>query len=134
VNKVAPVIEASMQGVIDHVVDGIPGVIGALIASTDGFVIASRLPQRDELDPSAIAAMSAASLALATRLVQLHGTAAAATAVLRSSQTQVCVFAVGTSAVLTILAESGADTERIDRVGYEVSWGLVRALDSQPPT
>ena len=123
-----------MQGVIDHVVDGIPGVIGALIASTDGFVIASRLPQRDELDPSAIAAMSAASLALATRLVQLHGTAAAATAVLRSSQTQVCVFAVGTSAVLTILAESGADTERIDRVGYEVSWGLVRALDTQPPT
>jgi predicted regulator of Ras-like GTPase activity (Roadblock/LC7/MglB family) len=123
-----------MQGVIDHVVDGIPGVLGALIASTDGFVIASRLPQREELDPSAIAAMSAASLALATRLVQLHGTAAAATAVLRSSQTQVCVFAVGTAAVLTILAESGADTERIDRVGYEVSWGLVRALDSQPPT
>jgi predicted regulator of Ras-like GTPase activity (Roadblock/LC7/MglB family) len=128
------VIEASMQGVIDHVVDGIPGVIGALIASTDGFVIASRLPERDELDPSAIAAMSAASLALATRMVQLHGTAAAATAVLRSSQTQVCVFAVGTTAVLTILAESGADTERIDRVGYEVSWGLVRALDTPPPS
>jgi predicted regulator of Ras-like GTPase activity (Roadblock/LC7/MglB family) len=131
---VAAVIEASMQGVIDHVVDGIPGVIGALIASTDGFVIASRLPERDELDPSAIAAMSAASLALATRMVQLHGTAAAATAVLRSSQTQVCVFAVGTTAVLTILAESGADTERIDRVGYEVSWGLVRALDTPPPS
>ena len=130
----ASVIEASMQGVIDHVVDGIPGVIGALIASTDGFVIASRLPERDELDPSAIAAMSAASLALATRMVQLHGTAAAATAVLRSSQTQVCVFAVGTTAVLTILAESGADTERIDRVGYEVSWGLVRAIDTQPPS
>jgi predicted regulator of Ras-like GTPase activity (Roadblock/LC7/MglB family) len=130
---VAAVIEASMQGVIDHVVDGIPGVIGALIASTDGFVIASRLPERDELDPSAIAAMSAASLALATRMVQLHGTAAAATAVLRSSQTQVCVFAVGTTAVLTILAESGADTERIDRVGYEVSWGLVRAIDTPPP-
>jgi predicted regulator of Ras-like GTPase activity (Roadblock/LC7/MglB family) len=127
------VIEASMQGVIDHVVDGIPGVIGALIASTDGFVIASRLPEREELDPSAIAAMSAASLALATRMVQLHGTAAAATAVLRSSQTQVCVFAVGTTAVLTIIAESGADTERIDRVGYEVSWGLVRAIDTPPP-
>ena len=123
-----------MQGVIDHVVEGVPGVIGALLASTDGFVIASRLPQRAELDPSAIAAMSAAALALATRLVQLHGTAAAATAVLRSSQTQVCVFAVGTSAVLTILAESGADTERIDRIGYEVSWGLVRALDNPPAT
>ena len=44
-----------------------------------------------------------------------------------------CVFAVGTTAVLTIVAESRADTERIERIGYEVSWGLVRALEDQPP-
>ena len=51
----------------------------------------------------------------------------------RSAQAQVCVFAVGSSAVLTIVAESRADTERIERVGYEVSWGLVRVLEEQPP-
>ena len=124
-------IESSLQGLIDHVVDGVPGVLGAVIASTDGFVIASRLPPDPTLDSSAVAAMSAATLGLATRMVQLAGTAAAATSVHRSSQTQVCVFAVGTTAVLTIIAESGADSERIDRIGHEVSWGLVRALETR---
>ena len=47
-------------------------------------------------------------------------TASAATSVHRSSQTQVSVFAVGSSAVLTIIADSGADSERIDRIGDEV--------------
>jgi hypothetical protein len=35
--------------------------------------------------------------------------------------------------VLTVVAESRADTVRIERVGYEVAWGLVRALEEQPP-
>ncbi len=129
-----PVTDATMQGLIDHVVDGVPGVIGALIASTDGFVIASRLPDEEGFDPSAIAAMSAATLGLATRLVQLAGTAPVTTSVHRSSQAQVCVFAVGSAAVLTIVAGNDADTGRIERIGHEVSRGLVHALEAQPPS
>ncbi|HZB43194.1 MAG TPA: roadblock/LC7 domain-containing protein [Ilumatobacter sp.] len=125
-------IEASMRELIDHVVDGVPGVFGALVATTDGFLIASRLPENEGVDPAAVAAMSASSLALATRLVQLGGPTPAKTVLHRSAQAQVCVFAVGTTAVLTIVAESRADTERIERIGYEVSWGLVRALEDQP--
>jgi uncharacterized protein len=127
------VIEASMRELIDHVVDGIPGVIGALIATTDGFLITSRLPENEVFDPSAVAAMSASTLALASRLVQLGGATPAKTVLHRSAQAQVFVFAVGETAVLTIVAESRADTERIERVGYEVAWGLVRALEEQPP-
>jgi predicted regulator of Ras-like GTPase activity (Roadblock/LC7/MglB family) len=127
------VIEASMREMIDHIVDGIPGVIGALIATTDGFLITSRLPENDVFDPSAVAAMSASTLALGSRLVQLGGPTPAKTVLHRSAQAQVCVFAVGSSAVLTIVAESRADTERIERVGYEVSWGLVRVLEQEPP-
>jgi predicted regulator of Ras-like GTPase activity (Roadblock/LC7/MglB family) len=127
------VIEASMRELIDHVVDGVPGVTGALIATTDGFLIASRLPEDEAFDPSAVAAMSASTLALGTRLVQLGGPTPAKTVWHRSAQTQVCVFAVGTSAVLTIIAEHRADTERIERIGYEVSLGLARALEEQPP-
>ena len=122
-----------MRELIDHVVDGVPGVIGALIATTDGFLIASRLPEDEVFDPSAVAAMSASTLALGTRLVQLGGPTPAKTVLHRSAQTQVCVFAVGTTAVLTIVAEGRADTERIERIGYEVAWGLVRALEEQPP-
>jgi predicted regulator of Ras-like GTPase activity (Roadblock/LC7/MglB family) len=128
------VIEASMRELIDHVVDGIPGVIGALIATTDGFLITSRLPDNEVFDPSAVAAMSASTLALGSRLVQLGGPTPAKTVLHRSAQAQVLVFAVGSSAVLTVVAESRADTERIERVGYEVAWGLVRVLEDQPPT
>ena len=122
-----------MRELIDHVVDGVPGVIGALIASTDGFLITSRLPENEVFDPSAVAAMSASALALASRLVQLVGPMPAKTVLHRSAQAQVCVFAVGTTAVLTIVAESSADAERIERIGYEVSWGLVRAFEEQQP-
>jgi uncharacterized protein len=126
------VIEASVRELIDHVVDGVPGVLGALVATTDGFLIASRLPENEGFDPAAVAAMSASSLALASRLVQLAGPTPAKTVLHRSAQAQVCVFAVGTTAVLTIVAESRADTERIERIGYEVAWGVVRALEEQP--
>jgi predicted regulator of Ras-like GTPase activity (Roadblock/LC7/MglB family) len=122
-----------MRELIDHVVDGVPGVLGALVGSTDGFLIAARLPENDLVDPSAVAAMSASSLALSTRLVQLAGTAPATTTVMRSSVTKVFVFALGPTAVLTILAERWADDERIERIGYEVSWSLERALEDQPP-
>lgn len=126
------VIEGSVQGVIDHVVDQVPGVLGAIVASADGFVIASRLPPGDAYDASSIAAMSAAALALATRLVQIAGSSPASTSIHRSQESQVCVFAVGTSAALTIIADAGADTQRIDRIGYEVCWGLTRALVTPP--
>ncbi len=94
-----------MRELIDHVVDGIPGVIGALLATTDGFLMTSRLPDNEVFDPSAVAAMSASTLALASRLVQLGGPTPAKTVLQRSAQAQVCVFAVGSSAVLTIVAE-----------------------------
>ena len=118
----------SIRPVIDHLVDGVPGVRGVLVASVDGFVITSRLPADGEYDTSAIAAMSAATLGLANRLVKLGGEAPAETGVARSGDTQIWVFAVGASAALTVIADSSADAARIDRVGREISAGLATAL------
>jgi len=64
--------------------------------------------------------------------VQLGGPTPAKTVINRSAQAQVWVFAVGTTAVLTIVAEGRADAERIERIGYEVSLGLARALEDEP--
>lgn len=125
--------DASMRQLIDDVVDGVPGVTGALIASADGFVLASRLPDGPGLDPSAIAAMSAAALGLATRLVQLGGASPALVSVHRSRHAQVFVFAIADSAALTLLADRGADAERVERIGHEVSHGLAHAFRPAPP-
>jgi predicted regulator of Ras-like GTPase activity (Roadblock/LC7/MglB family) len=122
-------IDRPMQQLVDHVVDGVPGVVGAVLASADGFVLASHLPESEQpLDAAAIAAMSAASLALATRLVQLGGSSPADLCIHRSPEAQVCVFAVGGSAALTIIAERDADTDRIERIGREVARGLADQL------
>lgn len=122
-------VDATMRQLVDHVVDGVPGVTGALIASVDGFVLASRLPTVVEYDESALAAMSAAMLGLANRLVRLGGPAAVDVSHHVSAQAQISVFAVGGSAALTIIATCDADASRIDRVGREVAQGLLHAFD-----
>jgi len=115
---------------IDNVVDGVPGVIGAVIASADGFVLGARLPEGADFDASAMAAMSAATLGLANRLVQMGGDHAAEVCQFRSTNAQVWVFAVGVSAAVTIVATAEADRARIDLIGHEVANGLAPLFDS----
>lgn len=113
---------------IDSVVDGVPGVTGAVIASADGFVIASRLPPGLALDAAALAAMSAATLGLASRLVGVAGRQPVQVMTQRSADAQVFVFGVGTAAALTVLADHRADAARVEMIGSEVASGLTRAF------
>ena len=121
-------IEASMGQLVDQVVDEVPAITGALVSSADGFVLASRLPRGDDIDVSAVAAMSAASLGLTDRLVRLTGDAPAACSHHRSGDGQVFVFAVAHVAVLTMLTDVTADPEQIRMIGHEVTSGLLRLL------
>lgn len=115
-----------MRHLIDHVVDHVPGVLGALVSSADGFVLASRLPDPEHVDPPAVAAMSAAALGLADRLVRLTGESAASVSHHRSAHGQVFVFSVAGMAVFTVLADDSADPEQIRMVGHELTTGLQR--------
>lgn len=117
-------VEASMQYLIDHLVDRVPDLTGALVSSADGFVLASRLP--DGVDTSSVGAMSAAALGLATKLVQLTGDRPAELSIQRSSDSQVIVFAIPPAAALTVLAQAQADLPRLQVVGREVANGLER--------
>ena len=119
-------IDASMHHVIDHVVDRVPGVTGALVSSADGLVLASRITRETALDAAAIAAMSAALLGLSNRLVQLMGDAPASFAHQRSDDGQVFVFGISKVAVLTVLADPSAHPAQIQIVGREIGLGLER--------
>lgn len=123
-------LEATIGGLIDHVVDGVPGVLGAVIASADGFVLGSRVPEGSTFDAAAIAAMSAATLALSNRLIQIGGDSTTEVSVQRGAGSQVWIFGVGSSAALTIVATADADSARIDLIGNEVSKGLAPLFDS----
>jgi len=119
-------LDASMLQLADHLVDRVPGVTGALVSSADGFVLASRLPATAGHDAAAVAAMSAAALGLANRLVQLTGEQPATVSTQRSNGGQVFVFGVAHVAVLTVLADASADSAQIELVGREVVLGLQR--------
>lgn len=123
-------LDASMHRLIGHVVDHVPGVLGALVSSTDGLVVASRVTHRTALDASAIAAMSAAVLGLSNRLVQLMGAAPASFSHQRSSDGQVFVFGISKMAVLTVLADTTAQPAQIQSVGREIGLGLERLFRS----
>lgn len=119
-------ISHSMNQLIDHLVEQVPGVLGALVSSADGFTLVARIPDRPGVDAAALGAMSAAALALSHRLVQTVGDDPATVSHHRSADAQAFVFAVANLAVLTVLTDHDANVERIAMVGREVSSGLQR--------
>ena len=115
-----------MREVIDHVVDHVPGVMGALVSSSDGFTLAARLPVAFDGDAAGLGAMAAASVGLSNRLVGTLGGAPATVSQHRSADAQVSIVAIAHVAALTLLAEPDADTEQLAAVGREVAAGLER--------
>lgn len=121
-------VTTSMLRLLDHVVAHVPGVVGAVVSSADGFVLAGRLPERATADAASIAAMSAATLGLANRLVQAVAPGPSRVAEVRSEAAHAYVFAVADAATLTLLATPESDRPQVMAVGREISAGLVRLL------
>ena len=114
----------ALDRVLSRMVQRVPGVTGAVISSADGFVLAERLPPESEHDGAGVAAMSAAALALADRMVRLAGGRPALMSSIRSDDGDVYVFAIGRKAVFTIVSDMSADAEQVRLIGDEVAVGL----------
>jgi predicted regulator of Ras-like GTPase activity (Roadblock/LC7/MglB family) len=119
-------IEASLHQLLDQLLRRVPGVSGGLVASVDGLVLAAELPPGTGFDPASIAAMSAATLALSNRLVQVTGSAPITWSHQRSNDGQVFVFGISHVAVLTVLAEPAASPSMIQYVGTDAGRGIER--------
>lgn len=98
--------DRAAQGILRSLVDGLPGVRGALVASVDGRPVASVLPQHD---PSSTAAIVAASLGLGSRLADLAGDGSLQEIVVRSGSGYVVIYAVAERGVLTVLTSASAN-------------------------
>ena len=119
-------ITRSMHLVLHHLVEHTPGIAGALVASADGFTLASRLAPDTTIDTAGLGAMAAAALALSNQLVGTAGETRADVSHHRSSDGQVLILPVAHVAVLTVLASAGADTEQLVLVGREAAIGIQR--------
>ena len=130
---VTPEIAASMRYLLDQLVSGIPGVIGALVASVDGFTLAQNVPPHGPhgpapVDPAGLAAMSAAALGVANRMVGAVGAEPVREATLQSPSGYVVVHRVGPVAALTVLAGADVDIARVHVVARELANGIERLL------
>jgi uncharacterized protein len=92
--------------------DRVMGVTDTALASRDGLIIRA---DTADLDPDNLAALAAAALGLAQRMAAEVGKGTLRQAVTRSSDGSVAVYAVGTGALLVVVADAGADMVRLDR-------------------
>ena len=119
-------ITRSMHLVLHRLVEQTPGVAGALVASADGFTLASRLAPDSEIDTAGLGAMSAAALALSNQLVGTAGDAPANVSHHQSADGQVLILPIAHLAVLTVLATTGADLSRLAEASRGASHSLQR--------
>jgi len=90
---------------------GLPHVVGVLVASADGLLIAHDLPVGAQ--PETFAAMSAAQLGLAQQIALAAGGGEFHETITRAANGYVATYAAGSGALLTIVAESELNVGRL---------------------
>jgi uncharacterized protein len=93
---VEEMIQAELQSVKDHVT----GVLGSVVATSDGFLIAHDLPDGE---PQQVAALAATTHALALRATLTTGRGQFHHTVTRGSHGYLAVYSLGDSAVVAII-------------------------------
>jgi uncharacterized protein len=119
--KGSPSVEDKVRAELQLIRAHVAGVRGSLAATSDGLVVAHDVP---DVEPSQIAAIAAATLALASRATLATGCGTLREAVARGSDGYLAVYAAGDSAIVAVMGTSGLNVgmlqyrvrEIIDRI------------------
>jgi predicted regulator of Ras-like GTPase activity (Roadblock/LC7/MglB family) len=136
---VTPDIVASVRFLLDQIVTGVPGVTGALVSTVDGFAVADRivLPPRASggtpTDAQGLAAMSAALIGVANRMLAALGDQPTAELTAGSESGNVVLCRIGTTAVLTVITGPTARVDDVEVVAREVAAGIHRLVTEARP-
>lgn len=126
--------EADVLGELTGLRARLPQLTGALAASTDGLVLAQ---DASTTEAESVAALTAAALGVALRLTEATGQGDFRELLIRGADGYVAIYAAGSSAVLTLLAEPRINVGRLHlearrsgaRIG-EVVDGALERLES----
>ena len=139
VRKASPSVAEKVQAELALIRTQVAGVRGSLAATSDGLVFAHDVP---DVEPTQIAAISAATLALASRATVTTGCGTFREAVARGSDGYLAVYAAGDSAIVAVIGTSSLNVgmlqyrarEIIDRIAaYSTQIGS-RAAPTRPST
>lgn len=125
--------QASLDRIVGEFVERTAHVQGAVLGSADGHPLAARL---DEVpaDAATVAAMGAATTALATQLMRVATDAPVANSHLRGDGGQVWVLDVARSATFTVFAAEHADASAVTVSAQRTVDRLVETLTSSTTT
>jgi predicted regulator of Ras-like GTPase activity (Roadblock/LC7/MglB family) len=120
--KSSPALQDQVQAQLRLIRNQVAGVRGSLAATSDGLVFAHDVP---DLEPAEIAAISAATLSLASHATLASGCGSFREAVARGSNGYLAVYAAGASAIVAVIGTSSLNLgllqfrarEIIDRIG-----------------
>ncbi|MBZ4020279.1 roadblock/LC7 domain-containing protein [Streptomyces purpurogeneiscleroticus] len=126
--------EADVLGELTGLRARLPQLTGALAASTDGLVLAQ---DASKTEAESVAALTAAALGVALRLTEATAQGDFRELLIRGADGYVAIYAAGSSAVLTLLAEPRINVGRLHlearrsgaRIG-EVVDGALERLES----
>ena len=119
--KGSPSVEDQVRAELQLIREQVAGVRGSLAATSDGLVFAHDVP---DVEPSQIAAISAALLALARRATLTTGCGSFREVVARGSDGYLAIYAAGDSAIVAVAGTSSLNVgllryrarEIIDRI------------------
>jgi predicted regulator of Ras-like GTPase activity (Roadblock/LC7/MglB family) len=99
------IVEELVQQELSGLRASVSGVDGALVATSDGLLVAHVLPEQEQ-EQSQIAALIATLVGLARPAVQLTGRGTLLEASIRGSEGYLAVYAIGESAVLAVVGRA----------------------------
>jgi predicted regulator of Ras-like GTPase activity (Roadblock/LC7/MglB family) len=98
-----PSIEQRLQTEFGLIKANVAGVHGCIVATSDGFLVAHSLP---DLDPTDLAALLAASRAVATQGIAVTGRGEFREAITRGTLGYLAVYAAGDSAIVAVVGDT----------------------------
>jgi predicted regulator of Ras-like GTPase activity (Roadblock/LC7/MglB family) len=124
---VEPEILAELRGLRARV----PHLTGGVVATTDGLVIAH---DATGLEPEGMAALSAASLGVGTRLTETGGQGGFSELLARGEQGYVATYAAGASLILTVVGSLAMNVGRLHLEARRCSARIGELADGVPDT
>jgi uncharacterized protein len=115
--KGSPSVEDKVRAELQLIRAQVPGVRGSLAATSDGLVFAHDVP---DVEPSQIAAISAATLALASRATLTTGCGNFREVVVRGSDGYLAVYAAGETAIVAVVGTSSLNVGMLQYRAREI--------------
>jgi predicted regulator of Ras-like GTPase activity (Roadblock/LC7/MglB family) len=110
-------VEEQVRTELQQIRTQVPGVRGSLVATSDGLVVAHDIP---DVEPTQIAALAAATLAVARRATLATECGTFREAVARGSEGYLAVYAAGDSAIVAVVGTSGLNVGMLQYRAREI--------------